>query len=197
MPEPLVGVLALQGAFREHAQAMAALGAPTREVRQRKDLAGLEAMIIPGGESTTIGKLMVELDIMEPLRDALRSGMPVFGTCAGLILLSKDIENSDQQRLGVLDVRVRRNAFGRQIDSFEADLPVLGLDPEPFPAVFIRAPIVLGIGPTVQPMAHVLMDGKERPVAVRQNSILAASFHPELTPDLRIHRYFLKMCHNA
>lgn len=193
----LAGVLALQGAFREHCKALRALGASVREVRQRKDLAGLDAIVIPGGESTTMGKLLVELDIMEPLRESLEKGMPAFGTCAGLILLSKDIEGSDQPRLGVLDAIVRRNAFGRQVDSFEADLPVTGLDPEPFPAVFIRAPVITAIGPAVQPLAHVLMDGEERPVAVRQNSILAASFHPELTPDLRIHRYFLKMCQKA
>lgn len=192
--KPRIGVLALQGAFREHVKALSALDAMPAELRQLKDLSGISALVIPGGESTTIGKLLLELGMLDPLREKIRAGMPVFGTCAGLILLSKDIEGSSQPRLGVLDVKVRRNAFGRQVDSFEADLPITGLDPEPFPAVFIRAPVIIDLGEHVQPLAHILEDGEERPVAVRQNNILAASFHPELTPDLRLHRYFLKMC---
>lgn len=194
MSGPVVGILALQGAFREHGRMLAALGARPKELRQVKDLDGLDALALPGGESTTIGKLLVELGILDKLKADIEGGMPVFGTCAGLILLAKDIEDSGQPRLGVLDAKVRRNAFGRQVDSFEAPLSVNGLDPEPFPAVFIRAPVILETGEDVQQLAHVLQDGQERPVAVRQNNILALSFHPELTADARIHRYFLKMC---
>lgn len=194
MAEGVIGTLALQGAFREHARILSDLGAKTREVRQKKDLEEIAALVIPGGESTTIGKLLVEFDLLEPVRAAIKSGMPVFGTCAGLILLSNDIEDSGQPRLGVLDARIKRNAFGRQVDSFEAWLPIAGLDPEPFPAVFIRAPIITETGSAVQTLASIIEDGEERPVAVRQDNILAASFHPELTRDDRLHRYFLKMC---
>lgn len=193
MAKPVVGLLALQGAFREHGKMLAGLGAIPRELRQAKDIEGIDALALPGGESTTIGKLLVELDMLEPLRQKINAGMPVFGTCAGLILLSRDIEDSDQPRLGVLDAKVRRNAFGRQADSFETGLAVAGLDPEPFPAVFIRAPVIMEIGEAVQPLAHVVEDGEERAVAVRQDNILAMSFHPELTSDSRLHRYFLKM----
>lgn len=194
MPGPQIGLLALQGAFREHGKMLAALGAQTRELRQRKDLNGLDAIVLPGGESTTIGKLLVELGMLEPIREFIAAGMPVLGTCAGLILLCKDIEDSPQPRLGMLDAKVRRNAFGRQVDSFEIPLSVNGLDLGPFPAVFIRAPVILDIGENVRPLAHVQQDGQECPVAVRQDNILALSFHPELTADDRIHRYFLKMC---
>lgn len=193
MSAPVVGILALQGAFREHGKMLAALGAAPRELRQARDIDGIDALVLPGGESTTMGKLLVELGMLGPIRAMLADGMPVFGTCAGLILLCQDIEGSDQPRIGLLNACVRRNAFGRQVDSFEAPLSVSGLDPEPFPAVFIRAPVILDIGGNVRPLAHVLQDGKERPVAVRQDHILALSFHPELTTDDRIHRYFLKM----
>lgn len=197
MAGPVIGLLALQGAFREHGRMLAALGARPVELRQAKDLSGLDAVVLPGGESTTIGKLLVELDMLDPLRDLIQAGLPVFGTCAGLILLSREIENSDQPRLGVLDARVRRNAFGRQVDSFETNLSITGLDPEPFPAVFIRAPVITAVGEQVQPLAYVLEENEERPVAVRQGNILAASFHPELTKDDRLHRYFLKMTGNG
>lgn len=189
-----VGVLALQGAFREHILALRALGASPREVRQVGDLAGIEAMIIPGGESTTMGKLLVELDILAPLRTMLAAGMPVYGTCAGLILLCREIEGSQQPRIGLLDAIVRRNAFGRQVDSFEADLDIPVLGPSPYPAVFIRAPVILEVGNNVEVLAEVTQAEKKRPVAVRQNNMLATSFHPELTPDTRMHRYFLSMC---
>ncbi|MDE7242238.1 pyridoxal 5'-phosphate synthase glutaminase subunit PdxT [Desulfovibrio sp.] len=194
---PLVGVLALQGAFREHVAALERLGAATREVRQLKDLDGIDAMVIPGGESTTMGKLLVDLGIMEPLRARIEGGMPVYGSCAGLILLCRHIEGSAQPRLGVLDATVRRNAFGRQVDSFEADLHIPELGPEPMPAVFIRAPVILSTGPGVKALARVEMDGAERAVAVREGRILATSFHPELTPDTRFHRYFLDICKGA
>ena len=190
----LVGVLALQGAFREHVAALTKLGAATRELRQLKDVEGIDALIIPGGESTTMGKLLVDLGMLEPLRARIDGGMPVYGSCAGLILLCRTIEGSEQPRLGVLDATVRRNAFGRQVDSFEADLDIPELGPEPLPAVFIRAPVILSTGPGVRVLARVEMDGAERAVAVREGSILATSFHPELTPDTRFHQYFLDIC---
>ena len=192
MTNPRVGVLALQGAFREHAASMARLGVEAREVRQLGHMDGIDAMIIPGGESTTMGKLLVELGMLDPLRRRIKDGMPVYGSCAGLILLCREIENSDQPRLGVLDAVVRRNAFGRQVDSFETDLDLPGLGLPPFPAVFIRAPVLTGVGPRVRVLAEV----KGQAVAVRQDNVLATSFHPELTPDTRLHRYFLEMCGN-
>lgn len=193
----MVGVLALQGAFREHVAALARLGAATREVRQLRDMAGIDAMVIPGGESTTMGKLLTDLRMLEPLRARISEGMPVYGSCAGLILLCRNIEGSEQPRLGLLDATVRRNAFGRQVDSFEADLAIPELGAEPLPAVFIRAPVILSTGPEVRVLARVEMDGAERAVAVRQDRILATSFHPELTPDTRFHRYFLDICRGA
>ena len=179
-----IGVLALQGAFREHAAALRRLGADVREVRQLKDMEGLEGMVIPGGESTTIGKLLVEWDMLEPLRRRILDGMPVYGSCAGLILLCKEIEGSGQPRLGVLDATVRRNAFGRQVDSFETDLHIDGL---------AGGPLISRVGEDVQVLARLDADRGERIVAVRQGHVLATSFHPELTPDLRLHRYFLDM----
>lgn len=192
----LTGILALQGAFREHGKILNMLGAPTREIRQLKDLDGIDSLVIPGGESTTIGKLLNDLGIMEPLLAKIDEGMPVYGTCAGLILLARDIENSDQPRLGKMDISVRRNAFGRQVDSFEADLPIPAIGEGAFPAVFIRAPIILGYGPDVEVLADIEQDGEKRAVAVRQGKLLATSFHPELTHDARIHKYFLDMISN-
>ena len=190
MSQLCVGVLALQGAFREHVAAVASLGATAREVRQLKDIEGIDALIIPGGESTTIGKLLNEWNMLEPLRQRILDGMPVYGSCAGLILLCRDIENSDQPRLGVLDATVRRNAFGRQVDSFDTNLSIPEIGADPLPAVFIRAPVITGVGAGVKVLAEV--DGQA--VAVRQNNILATSFHPELTPDTRMHSYFLSFC---
>ncbi|OXS30216.1 MAG: glutamine amidotransferase subunit PdxT [Desulfovibrio sp. MES5] len=184
-----VGVLALQGAFREHVSAVSRLGVAAREVRQLKDMDGIDAMIIPGGESTTMGKLLNEWHMLEPLRERIMQGMPVYGSCAGLILLCRTIENSDQPRLGVLDATVRRNAFGRQVDSFETELSMPEVGPDPVPAVFIRAPVLISVGPEVRVLAEV----KGQAVAVRQNNILGTSFHPELTPDTRLHSYFLNM----
>ena len=134
-------------AFREHAASVARLGAETREVRQLKDMDGIDAMIIPGGESTTMGKLLVEWGMLDPLRQRIEKGMPVYGSCAGLILLCREIENSDRPRLGVLDAVVRLNAFGRQVDSFETELDIPELGQSPIPAVFIRAPVLTGVGP--------------------------------------------------
>ncbi len=188
-----IGLLALQGAFREHCNAMRALGCDVSELRQKKHLAGIDAMIIPGGESTAIGKLLVDLDMLDTVREMIREGLPVYGSCAGLILLCKTIIGSEQPRLGLLDAAVRRNAFGRQVDSFECNLPVPVLGDAPFPAVFIRAPLIESAGPEVDVLAEVEMGGQNKPVAVRQGNILATSFHPELTDDMRFHRYFLDM----
>lgn len=190
----VVGVLALQGAFREHIAALRALGATARELRKKRDLDGIDALVIPGGESTTMGKLLVELDMLGQIRDAIDAGMPVYGSCAGLILLCREIENSEQPRIGLLDASVRRNAYGRQVDSFETCLPIRPLGETDFPAVFIRAPVITSVGSGVDVLAQI----GEQPVAVRQGNILATSFHPELTSDTRMHRYFLDMsCRDA
>lgn len=189
-----VGVLALQGAFREHAERMRALGLRAVEVRRPAQLDEVSGMILPGGESTVMGKLLLEWEIMEPLRRKILAGMPVYGTCAGLILLCAGIESHPEQpRLGLLDATVRRNAFGRQVDSFSTGLPLPELGAEPFPAVFIRAPVLTRTGPDVQVLATV----EGRPVAVRQDWILGTSFHPELTTDIRLHQYFADMMAKA
>lgn len=183
----VIGVLALQGAFREHIWKMEACGAEGKEIRKKEQLQGIEGLIIPGGESTTIGRLMVEFDLMEPIRHLAEEGMPIFGTCAGMVLLAKEIVDSQQPRLGLMDTRVRRNAFGRQVDSFEVDLEVPLLGEAPFRGVFIRAPYV----EKAYPRAEVLATFEGKIVAVRQGKLLATAFHPELTEDLRFHRYFL------
>jgi 5'-phosphate synthase pdxT subunit len=185
---PTVGVLALQGDFREHAGVLRAIGADVREVRLPEDLAGLDAIVMPGGESTTIGKLAVRFGLLDPLRGLVQSGLPAYGTCAGLIFASMAITSGEQPLLGVLDVVVERNAFGRQNDSFEADLDIVGLE-KPFHGVFIRAPWVAKVGTAVEVLATV--DG--HPVMVRQGNILGTSFHPELTADHRIHRMLLDL----
>ncbi len=186
-----IGVLALQGAFIEHEKTLRDLGTNVVEVRLPEHLDGLDALIIPGGESTTIGKLAVTFSLLGPLRDfALRK--PVWGTCAGMIFLAKDIGRS-QPLIGVMDIQVNRNAFGRQVDSFETDLAVPDLGPDPFHAVFIRAPLVTGVGDNVQVLARLEKDEDHGGiVAVRQGHWLATAFHPELTPDNRFHRYFLR-----
>lgn len=185
---PRVGVLALQGDVREHRSLLEELGADGAPVRTPADLASVDGLIIPGGESTTIGKMAVRFNLMDPLRDAVRAGLPTYGTCAGMILLASSLTEGDQPLIGGLDVVVRRNAFGRQNDSFEASLDVAGLD-DPFDAVFIRAPWVEKVGSDVEVLASV----GEHPVMVRQDGILASSFHPELTGDKRIHELFLDM----
>jgi pyridoxal 5'-phosphate synthase pdxT subunit len=181
-----VGVLSLQGDFREHLAALAAIGADGKEVRTPADLDAVEAMVIPGGESTTIGKLAVRFGVMEPLRQRIEDGMPVYGTCAGMILLAREVTEGEQPLLGTLDVVVERNAFGRQNESFEEELSIEGLD-EPFRAVFIRAPWVAKVGVGVEVLASV----DDHPVMVRQGRILATSFHPELTEDHRLHQMLL------
>jgi 5'-phosphate synthase pdxT subunit len=184
-----VGVLALQGAFIEHEAMLTRIGVETRQIRLPRDLDGIERLILPGGESTTIGKLMVMYDLLIPLRDRINAGMPVWGTCAGAILMSRRIVDGrpDQPALQVMDIESRRNAFGSQLDSFETDITMIGLD-APFHTVFIRAPIIENPGPSCRILAQ-LSDG--RIVAAQQNHMLATSFHPELTEDDRIHRYFL------
>ncbi|SHJ40100.1 pyridoxal 5'-phosphate synthase glutaminase subunit PdxT [Propionispora hippei] len=184
-----IGVLALQGAFREHLTVLERCGAEAVEVRQPGELEGIGGLILPGGESTTIGKLMVEWDLMETIRQRTKEGMAVYGTCAGMILLAKSIVDSDQPRLGLMDTTVRRNAFGRQLESFEEDLTVPELAGGPVRAVFIRAPLIEEVGSNVAVMAQV--NGKA--VIARQDNMLVTSFHPELTGDDRIHRYFLNM----
>ena len=181
-----IGVLALQGAFIEHIQMLAQLGIEAVEVRLPAHLAGLDGLIIPGGESTTIGKLADSYGLIEPLRLFAKT-KPTWGTCAGMIFLAKDIGIDEQPILAAMDIQVNRNAFGRQIDSFETDLTIKGLDGEPFHAVFIRAPVVTQAGETVSVLAR-LDDG--RIAAVRQGHLLATAFHPELTADLRLHAYF-------
>ena len=184
-----VGVLALQGAFARHARVLAALGAVPVEVRSPEQLDGIAGLILPGGESTTMSMLLESSGLFDPLSSRLDDGMPVFGTCAGMILLATDVLDGrpDQRCFGAVDIAVRRNAFGRQVDSFEADLPLAG-DPEPFPAVFIRAPVVERAGPTVEVRATV--DGK--PVLCRQGNVTVAAFHPELSGDSRLHAAFLQ-----
>ncbi|MGQ9558520.1 MAG: pyridoxal 5'-phosphate synthase glutaminase subunit PdxT [Desulfurispora sp.] len=185
----LVGVLALQGAFREHEHMLQQCGAATRQVRLPHQLDGLDALVIPGGESTTMGKLMLEYGLFDPLRSFIQSGRPVLGTCAGLIMLAREIVGSDQPRLGLMDIAVERNAFGRQVESFETNLAVPALGPEPLRAVFIRAPYIVSAGPDVQ----VLATFQDKMVCARQGNMLVAAFHPELTEDTRLHRYFLDM----
>ena len=189
-----VGALALQGDFREHLAAVDRLGHEGVEVRTPGELAGLDALIIPGGESTTIGRLATIYGLMDPIRDRVADGMPVFGTCAGMIFLASGTTGVDQPQLGVLDVIVERNAFGRQVESFEADLHVAGLA-DPMKAVFIRAPWIDKVGADVEVLATVddPGGGGEHAVVVLQDRILAASFHPELTADDRLHTMLIDL----
>ncbi|MDQ1438735.1 MAG: pyridoxal 5-phosphate synthase pdxT subunit [Acidimicrobiaceae bacterium] len=184
-----VGVLALQGDVREHAAALAELGAHPVEVRTPQDLSGVDALILPGGESTTMSLLLGSSGLFDPIAARLAEGMPAFGTCAGMILLATDVLDGrpDQRSFAVLDIAVRRNAFGRQVDSFETGLDVAGVVGGPVDAVFIRAPFVERAGDGVEVLAEV--DG--HPVLVRQGPLMAAAFHPELSDDLRVHHLFL------
>jgi 5'-phosphate synthase pdxT subunit len=186
-----IGVLALQGDFREHREAMERLRVSTSEVRLPRDLDGLDGLIIPGGESTTIVRLMRTSGLMDTLQQHAAQGFPMWGTCAGMILLAKRLDETGIPALQAMDMKVRRNAFGRQVDSFEADLtiPVLGADP--FHAIFIRAPIIEDVGPTIEVLAR-LPNGT--PVAAREGRLLATAFHPELTQDLRLQRFFVESC---
>jgi 5'-phosphate synthase pdxT subunit len=194
LARPRVGVLALQGDVREHSAALSKLGASVVEVRGPGDLDEIDSIVLPGGESTTMSLLLEAAGLLEPLSERLGEGMPAFGTCAGMILLAKDVVDGrpDQHHLGAIDITVRRNAFGRQIDSFETDLDVQGLDGD-FHGVFIRAPIVERTGPGVEVLAHVKgADGIDRPVLCRQGPVMVAAFHPELSADVRLHRIFLE-----
>jgi 5'-phosphate synthase pdxT subunit len=188
-----IGILALQGDFREHEQTLRQIGAPTLQVRLPKHLEQVERLIIPGGESTTIGKLMVMYDLLDPIRARVRRGMPLWGTCAGAILMARQIAEgrpAGQPALALMEITARRNAFGRQIDSFETDLMIPQLGEEPLHAVFIRAPTLEAPGAGVAVLA-TLDDG--RIVAAQQGRLLATAFHPELTGDDRLHRYFLEL----
>lgn len=193
-----IGILAFQGDFREHALAVERLDAESRLVRLPRDLEGVDGLILPGGESTVMGKLMIAYDVVEPLRSLLAEGMPAWGTCAGMILLSRATDNAlaGQPLLASINMRTRRNAFGAQRESFETMLNVPAIGPEPYHAVFIRGPIVEEVGEGVEVLARI--DAPEpNIVAVRQNRLLATAFHPEMTGDLRFHEYFLGMVRDA
>jgi 5'-phosphate synthase pdxT subunit len=192
-----IGVLALQGDFREHLVAAKSAGHAALTVRRPEELAEIDALILPGGESTTIAHLASTFELMQPIRDRIKAGMPVYGSCAGMILLADRIIDgtSDQKTFGGIDMTVRRNAFGRQVDSFESDLDFQG---EVLPAVFIRAPWVEEVATSVEVLSSVKTPQGVHAVAVRQGRLLATSFHPELTGDLRVHRYFFdQVCAGA
>lgn len=201
-----IGVLALQGDFREHIQALRRLGAEAVPVRLPKDLADVDGLVIPGGESTAIGKLMVAYDLVQPLRDRIAAGMPVWGTCAGMILLARETDNAlaGQPLLATMNMRVLRNAFGSQRESFETDMPIAVLGEAPYHAVFIRGPVVESVGDGVEVLARLApgessqeSEEGENIVAVRQGNLLGTAFHPEVTGDLRFHEYFLGIVRGA
>jgi 5'-phosphate synthase pdxT subunit len=196
-----IGVLALQGDVREHLRALTACGATARSVRRPGELDDVNALVIPGGESTTISKLAVDFGLADPVRKRISEGMPAYGSCAGMIMLATEVLDGrpDQQSFGAIDMTVRRNAFGRQVDSFEAPVPLRGMPGEPFRAVFIRAPWVERVGPGVEVLGRASGDGTpgDRIVAVRQGNLLATAFHPELAGDLRVHRLFVELAGEA
>lgn len=187
-----VGVLAVQGDFAEHVSVLRKLGVQGREVRLPQHLEHLDGLIIPGGESTTLSRLMSIYHLREPVAEMAKRNKAVWGTCAGMIMMAHEITEEDPVPLGVMDIGVHRNGFGRQLDSFEQDLKIEGFDPAPFHAIFIRAPVIIRVGSGVKVLAS-LPDG--RPVAVQQGHLLATAFHPELTRDPRFHRHFLSMVH--
>jgi len=187
---PRIGVLAVQGAVREHVAAIRDIDAEPVEVRLPRDLVDLDALILPGGESTTMRKLIDAYGLREPIASLARGGAPLLGTCAGMILLAERIADGDEPVFGLLDIEVRRNAYGRQLDSFEADLDIPSIGDEPLHAIFIRAPGVTEVGPRAEVLAR---DPDGRPVAVRQGRVLATAFHPELTGDRRLHRLLAEM----
>jgi 5'-phosphate synthase pdxT subunit len=198
---PTIGVLALQGDVREHVHALEAAGAEARAVRRAEELDKVDGLVLPGGESTTMIKLARAFDLLHPLRDLVRSGRPVYGSCAGMILLADRVDEGGspiEATIGGIDMTVRRNAFGRQVDSFEEDVVIDGIDGSPVRAVFIRAPWVQEVGPAAAALGHVSTgQAVGRVVAVRQGNLLATSFHPELTGDGRIHAYFCDMVRKA
>ena len=192
---PTIGVFALQGDVREHLRMLRELGVEAIGVRRERELDACDGLVIPGGESTTMAKLARTFDLFEPIRQRVKEGMPAFGTCAGMIMLADRIEDGahDQETLGGLDITVRRNAFGRQVDSFEGDIAVAGLD-APVHAIFIRAPWVEAVGESVEVLARVEQgDAAGRIVAVRQGSLMATSFHPEVGGDSRVHQLFVDL----
>ena len=193
-PRVLVGVLALQGAFDAHVQRLTDLGLESRLVKKSSDLVDLDGIILPGGESTTMSNLLVASDLGVELSKRLHDGLPVFGTCAGMIMMARTIHDGrpDQISLDAMDIQVRRNGYGRQNDSFEQDISITSLD-SPFHALFIRAPVIESIGNDVEVLASI----DERPVLVRQAHALASSFHPELVSDLRVHEIFLSIIHDS
>ncbi|QGN49422.1 pyridoxal 5'-phosphate synthase glutaminase subunit PdxT [Micromonospora sp. WMMC415] len=200
MTAPVIGVLALQGDVREHADALAAAGADARPVRRREELDAVDGLVIPGGESTTISKLADIFELREPIDKRVAGGMPVYGSCAGMIMLAGEVLDGrpDQRGFAGIDMTVRRNAFGRQVDSFEALVEVTGVDGGPFHAVFIRAPWVERVGAGVEVLGTVTEGpAAGRIVAVRQGNLLATSFHPELTGDRRLHAYFVNLVRTA
>ncbi len=186
----LIGVLAMQGAFAEHIRALQACGARTRLVRTAADLEGLDGIVLPGGESTTMTMLMERVGLLEPLRAAIKGGLPTLATCAGMIVLAREVADgmAEQGGLALLDIAVRRNGYGRQVDSFEAELMIEGIGTRTFPGVFIRSPLVESTG-----AVEVIATHEGHAVAVRQGSILALCFHPELTNDMRLHREFVRL----
>lgn len=185
----VIGVLAIQGDVEKHAGMLKKAGAIPLPVKTERQLEGIEGLVIPGGESTTIGKLMVRFALMETIRKKIISGLPVLGTCAGAILLAKNIQEYDQPHIGVMDITISRNAYGSQIESFETDICVPSCGNKSIHAVFIRAPIITKVGKDV----IVLSRFESKPVLVQEKNMIAATFHPELTDDMRIHEYFLKM----
>ncbi|MCW2646518.1 MAG: pyridoxal 5-phosphate synthase pdxT subunit [Pseudonocardiales bacterium] len=201
MARPTIGVLALQGDVREHARALSEAGADVVSVRRPKELASVDGLVLPGGESTTILKLARVFEMLGPLRAAIGAGLPVYGACAGMILLADRVDDGGSpldETFGGIDMQVRRNAFGRQVDSFEEDIDVDGLAGGPVHAVFIRAPWVESLGPAATALGRVSAGAAAgRIVAVRQQNLLATSFHPELTGDGRIHAYFCDLVRNA
>lgn len=187
---PRIGILALQGDVREHAAAVRDVGAEPVEVRLPRDLVGLDGLILPGGESTTMRKLIDLYGLREPIMALAHGGAPIYGTCAGMILLAERIADGDEPVLRLLDITVQRNAYGRQLDSFEADISIPSLGDQPLHGVFIRAPVVSEVGPAVAVLAR---DPDGRPIAVRQGRVIATAFHPELTADRRLHRLLLEL----
>ncbi|KJS84746.1 MAG: glutamine amidotransferase [Peptococcaceae bacterium BICA1-8] len=185
-----IGVLALQGAFREHIEALKKCKVEAIEIKKSSQLDDIDGLIIPGGESTTIGLLMQQFNLGDKILEKANHGMPILGTCAGMVMLAKDIVDSEQFRLGLMDIIVRRNAFGRQRESFERSLNISALGDEPFKAIFIRAPYIEATSPNVEVLCKL---DNEKIIFVKQGNCLAASFHPELTEDIRVHQYFVRL----
>jgi len=189
----LIGVLAIQGDFIEHINILQTLGVECREIRLPEQLSDVDGLIIPGGESTTLSRLLTRYDLRQPIKKLATDGKPLWGTCAGMIMMASEITENDPVPLEIMDIGVQRNAFGRQIDSFEQELEITGFDETPYHAIFIRAPVIKRVGSGVSIMAS-LQDG--RPVAVQQANLMATSFHPELTKDARFHTHFLNLNSN-